>query len=33
MILMAFNLLSLPSGLCDSIVTIYREEGIVGFFA
>ena len=20
-------------GLCDSIVTIYREEGIVGFFA
>lgn len=22
-----------PSGLCDSIATIYREEGILGFFA
>ena len=24
---------SKPSGLCDSIATIYREEGILGFFA
>lgn len=24
---------SVSSGLCDSIVTIYREEGMLGFFA